>query len=377
MLTVDPGTGYYIGLANSAEATIADDDLLLSTVDYAVSETTTVGTVVGSSYQDTDSNDNVYEQISEVRDSSPPTSALVQIWTFNVTGPGSVTFFVEAYHDVNTDGDNFLFSWSADQTSWTDLVTITKTADDDLAQSAALPDGLSGTVYIRATDTDQTANKKSLDSLYIDQMYIRSDPSIAGDANADGVVDGLDYITLKTHLGQSGVVGWNYGDFDQDRDVDFTDFRVLVTNMGRTFNLAAATAAASTAVAETTATLPASPAETDPAVAATGLIDVLSGARFTAAEPVLADLLARETAGPVREESAGDASPAAPAGVAPKNGAARVLAAMADAARTARVDALAGATIRLPRPNFDSHPATSRLSWWHKADQDNLLDVLK
>ncbi|NND58109.1 MAG: fibronectin type III domain-containing protein [Xanthomonadales bacterium] len=35
----------------------------------------------------------------------------------------------------------------------------------------------SGTIYIRVTDTDQTSGNRALDTVYIDQLYIRSDNS--------------------------------------------------------------------------------------------------------------------------------------------------------------------------------------------------------
>jgi hypothetical protein len=55
------------------------------------------------------------------------------------------------------------------------MVTVTKTADDDTAQSYALPGGTSGTVYIRVVDTDSSQGNSNLDTVYIDQIYIRSD----------------------------------------------------------------------------------------------------------------------------------------------------------------------------------------------------------
>ncbi len=54
------------------------------------------------------------------------------------------------------------------------MVTVTKTSDDDTFQSYSLPDTLSGTVYIRVKDTDQTEGNKTKDTIYIDRMYILS-----------------------------------------------------------------------------------------------------------------------------------------------------------------------------------------------------------
>jgi hypothetical protein len=54
------------------------------------------------------------------------------------------------------------------------MVTVTKTSDDDSAQSYALPGDLSGTTYVKVVDDDRRNNKKDLDTVYVDHMYIRS-----------------------------------------------------------------------------------------------------------------------------------------------------------------------------------------------------------
>jgi hypothetical protein len=54
------------------------------------------------------------------------------------------------------------------------MLTVTKTADDDVSQSFELPSDTSGVVHIRVTDTDQSQGNRTLDTIYIDQMFIRS-----------------------------------------------------------------------------------------------------------------------------------------------------------------------------------------------------------
>ncbi len=49
-----------------------------------------------------------------------------------------------------------------------------KTWDDHVCQSALLPASLSGTVYIRVVDTDQTPGNRAKDTLRIDDMGIAS-----------------------------------------------------------------------------------------------------------------------------------------------------------------------------------------------------------
>jgi hypothetical protein len=132
------------------------------------------GTVTGS-YVDTHTSDDVYEAITEIESKGKPDnrySYLEHKWTVDVTGGSSVTFYVEANRTDSGEGDNVNVSYSTDDRIYTDMVTVT--SDDNMCQSYELPSDLSGTVYIRVMDTDQTAGKKTLDTIYIDHMFIRS-----------------------------------------------------------------------------------------------------------------------------------------------------------------------------------------------------------
>ena len=51
------------------------------------------------------------------------------------------------------------FSYSTDGINFTDLITVTKTSDDNTAQLAPLPAGVTGTVYIRVVDADRTVGQ--------------------------------------------------------------------------------------------------------------------------------------------------------------------------------------------------------------------------
>jgi hypothetical protein len=50
------------------------------------------------------------------------------------------------------------------------------TADPDADLSAALPASLSGTVLIRVIDTNRTQGTQDLDTVSIDELFIRSNP---------------------------------------------------------------------------------------------------------------------------------------------------------------------------------------------------------
>jgi hypothetical protein len=144
--------------------------------DTAKSDIIVSGTITSGSYASTVVSDNSYEAIREIRQGTTSTgrSLLEHKWTINVTGGSAVSFHVEAYRTANSEGDNFVFAYSTDNVTYTNLLTVTKTADNNTLQSATLPSTLSGTVYIRVQDTDRTKGRTSLDTIYIDQMFIRS-----------------------------------------------------------------------------------------------------------------------------------------------------------------------------------------------------------
>ncbi len=131
-------------------------------------------------YTVTTSSDDTYEGIMETETKgklSNRYSYLEHKWSFELTGSYTlIEFYIEAYHTSNDEGDDFVFAYSTNNVSFTDLVTVTKTIDDDIYQSASLPSTLSGTIYIRVKDLDQTKGKRVLDTIYIDHMYIEATP---------------------------------------------------------------------------------------------------------------------------------------------------------------------------------------------------------
>jgi hypothetical protein len=151
--------------------------------DYASSETTIDGTVTSGSLADTHASDDSYEAITERQTGGKPSnrkSLLDHRWTFNVTGGAAVTFSVEAYHTANGEGDDFIFQYSTDDANYSDMVTVTKTADDDTPQTFGLPAGVSGTVYVRVMDTDRTGGNSLPDTIYVDDMFFLSSGAEGG-----------------------------------------------------------------------------------------------------------------------------------------------------------------------------------------------------
>ncbi|MCK4413304.1 MAG: S8 family serine peptidase [Candidatus Eisenbacteria sp.] len=140
----------------------------------ATSDIYVAGTVSGD-YTDTHASDNQYEAITEVDSGTHPRkwySTLDHRWTFTVAPGTVITFFVEAYRTANSEGDDFVFEYSTDNNTFSPLVTVAGTTEQ--TYSAEMPSSLSGTVYIRVTDTDHTRENQSLDTVYIDRMMIES-----------------------------------------------------------------------------------------------------------------------------------------------------------------------------------------------------------
>lgn len=88
---------------------------------------------------------------------------------------------LQAWSGGSSD-DNFAFSWSTDNINYTGLFVVSST-DPSNTQSAVLPGGVNGTVYIRVEDTDRTPGNRSLDTVFVDHLYIRA-ASGAGDPPA-------------------------------------------------------------------------------------------------------------------------------------------------------------------------------------------------
>ena len=155
-------------------------------------------------HADTTASDNVYEAITEVESGGKPSnrySLLEHTWTINIGAGGNPVLVVEAHHSANSEGDDFVFGYSTDNVNFTDVITVTKTSDDDISQGAALPGGLTGTIYIRVTDTDSTAGNNVMDTVYVDQLYIET--SSGGGPNNPPSFNSNPIIEINATEGQS------------------------------------------------------------------------------------------------------------------------------------------------------------------------------
>jgi len=146
----------------------------------AVGEQSVRGTVSGS-YLDTQSSDDGYEAISKVLSGGGPSnrySLLEHRWTFDVAGGSGVELQLEGYRSESPDDDSFELEYSTDGgATWLSaLFSNLPRADNAIDLVSRLPDGISGSVLIRVVDTDRTATQVDLDTVRIDDLFVRSWP---------------------------------------------------------------------------------------------------------------------------------------------------------------------------------------------------------
>ena len=145
--------------------------------DMAQSETPVAGNVSGS-YTNTWSDNGVSQTITERHSGGKPAnrhSYLEHRWVFNVRGGNSVTLFLNASASDSGEGDDFVFAYSTNGSSYTDMLTIPAGNAGGAEATFPLPSGTSATVYVRVMDTDRTKGNRQSDSISVEHLYVRSD----------------------------------------------------------------------------------------------------------------------------------------------------------------------------------------------------------
>lgn len=136
---------------------------------------TTAGSIAAGSYTDTHTLNGINEELRESESGGRPSTRYSQLnhtWSFEVAYGTGYTFYINAYHTANGEGDDFTFSYSMDNGSYTPMLSVTKTVNDGIYQSCVFPGDVGGILYIQVQDTDRTQGMRTLDSLYVDHMYI-------------------------------------------------------------------------------------------------------------------------------------------------------------------------------------------------------------
>jgi hypothetical protein len=76
----------------------------------------------------------------------------------------------------SNDGDDFRFEYSTNGTTFAPLTLSLLLNGSYVDKLVELPGNPSGTITIRVVDTDRTAGHQSLDTIFIDELWIRAVP---------------------------------------------------------------------------------------------------------------------------------------------------------------------------------------------------------
>jgi hypothetical protein len=172
VLTLVTDAAYQIGSPFEQSVVIVDDDL--SGVDLdAASQQTAMGTVVSGTLADTYADDDIYLQIREEGWAGGKRSRLEHRWTFNVAQPGSLTFHLQAHRTAN---EGFGFAYSLDGSVWIEMLQVAATSETGSYQTFQLPAGFVGVLHVRVVDLDRSSFEPTLDSVFIDDMFVRLAP---------------------------------------------------------------------------------------------------------------------------------------------------------------------------------------------------------
>jgi len=146
---------------------------------YPTSESPVFGSVSGG-LSNVASPDGVLETITEeLSGGSPPSrfSHLEHQWTIEVLAGSRIELHVEGFRTLGSDGDDFVFEYSTDGVNWI-VISLPSLpfVDQNTDLAAPLPATLVGAVTFRVRDTDRTPGNQSLDTVSIDELFVRSVP---------------------------------------------------------------------------------------------------------------------------------------------------------------------------------------------------------
>ncbi len=184
--------------------------------------------------------------------------------TLTSPGPGCA-----ASSNSGRSGDEagFLFAQVSGTQMKIDYISNGGTVSDTvtLTSSGAVPTTPPGTATVTATPTNTpiaTATPRPtntptplLTATNTPTAIVTPGSScLAGDANNDCKVDGIDYIAWLTHYNQTTANGYKDGDFNNDSKVDGIDYIAWLNNYGKTATITTATTSTPTTAVGATLT---------------------------------------------------------------------------------------------------------------------------
>ena len=123
------------------------------------------------------------QSITEVTTTGAPKNRVSRLrfeWTVEIEPGSAVTLFANAWGSSSSEGDQFEFSYSTDGSSFTSAFTVDGTTGSGSMQAVMLPPATAGTVYVRVEDTDRTKGATGKDTVYVDQLFIRTERNAGG-----------------------------------------------------------------------------------------------------------------------------------------------------------------------------------------------------
>jgi hypothetical protein len=172
LVSVNDGHGHIV--TGQVELTISEP-LPVPTLSHTSGDSQAslyIGSVQSGNALSASANDNNLLILRET--ASPGTSSLDYRWTM-ATPPGSrLKLSAEAYHTVNSEGDDFQFMVSTDGgVSFINAFLITKTTGDDTTQTFSFIAGSGNSTVVRVVDTNRTPGNNVLDRMYLDIVELQ------------------------------------------------------------------------------------------------------------------------------------------------------------------------------------------------------------
>lgn len=166
------------GSPHSVDLTLTVNDPSQTNEQLASGETSITGIVLAGNYTDTHVNDESYQHFGEIHQGGKPSSRwdrLEHIWHFNLQSGNDLVFNAAAQIAVSSnDSDDFLWSYSRDNSIWTPLYT--QRPGSGLEQiSVPLPTQNAGALYVRLNTTDQTPGQNNPDEIKVHFVAITED----------------------------------------------------------------------------------------------------------------------------------------------------------------------------------------------------------
>ena len=180
--------------SNIATISITITPVAISVDALATGEVLVGGTISGS-ITDTYTDNGIYESITERESGGKPQSRYSYLdhkWVFNVVPGNLVTLYANVWSGGSSDGDSFIFAYSTDDSNYFNIFTVNSTSPSNLV-TINLPSSIQGTIYLRVFDSDHASGHRTLDTVYVDQLYIRSEtqPGTPPDAPTNLTVTAL------------------------------------------------------------------------------------------------------------------------------------------------------------------------------------------